>query len=208
MIDLNFFAYSATNDIGLLAFAISGAYKGINRKLDILGVIVLGFLTALGGGITRDVLAGKSPAAFLGYNDIGFTFAGIGSAVIMYLLIKKDISGNIIIKISDAAGLAAFTVTGAVVAHQSQFNIAGIVILSFITAVGGGLISDVLTNRIPMVLKEDFYATCSIIGSLWFYISVNIGINQNCAVYTTFIVVLLVRVVAILLNWHLPKLKS
>ncbi len=206
MIALNDFAYSITNDIGLMAFAISGAYKGINCDLDILGVTVLGFMTALGGGITRDILANRLPAAFLGYNDIGFTFTGILAAAITYKLTRKDISKTVIIKIFDAVGLAAFTVTGAVAAYQTKFNIAGIILLSFSTAVGGGLISDLLTNKVPMVLKEDFYATCAIIGAVWFYITINLGLNQNAVIYTTFSIVLAVRILAISMKWHLPKL--
>jgi len=202
----NSFAYSITNDIGLLAFAISGVYKGIKRNLDILGVTVLGFATALGGGITRDILANKPPAAFSGYNDIGFTFAGIVIAVISYKLTKKDISKSIMIKISDAIGLAAFTVTGALVAFQAKFNLAGIILLSFSTAVGGGLISDLFTNKTPMVLKEDFYATCAIIGALWFYASTRLALSWNIVIYTTFLVVLAVRVMAIFMKWNLPKI--
>ncbi len=203
---VNLFAYSIANIIGLLAFAISGVYKGINAKLDLLGISVLGFVTALGGGITRDILANRPPVALSGYNDIGITFIGVAAAIFFYKFTLKDLSKSSVIKISDAVGLAAFTVTGAAVAYHSQFNAAGIILLSFSTAVGGGLISDILTNRVPMVLKEGFYASCSIIGAIWFYIMINLGLGKSIVIYTTFLVVLLIRILAIYLKWHLPKI--
>ncbi len=206
MNNVSFFAYYITNAIGLLAFAISGVYKGVNVGLDLLGIAVTGFVTALGGGITRDILANRPPAALAGYNDIGITFIGITVGIFFYKLTLRDLSENLVIKISDAVGLAAFTVTGAVVAYHSHFNAAGIILLSFSTAVGGGLISDILTNRVPMVLKEGFYASCSIIGAIWFYITINIGFGMNIAIYTTFLIVLITRVLAIYFKWHLPKI--
>ena len=206
MFELGGFAYSITNDIGLIDFAIAGSYKGINRKLDILGVSILGFLTALGGGITRDVLANRTPAAFCGYNDIGFTALGILIALLIYKISSKDLSKSVILKIFDAVGLAAFAVTGGVVAFNSGFNIAGIIMLSFLTAVGGGMISDVLSNTTPLVLKEDFYATCAIIGAIWFYIAIKMGLSGNIVVYSTFCVVFVIRVLAIFFGWKLPKL--
>lgn len=203
--DIRTLSYALSNDIGLLAFAVAGSYKAIDRKLDILGVAVLGFATALGGGITRDILANRSPAAFSGYNDISFAFAGIVAAILLYKVTKKDMSQTILIKMSDAVGLAAFTVTGAVVAYNADFNIAGIILLATSTAVGGGLISDVLTNKIPMVLAKDFYATCTIIGAVWFYILTVLGVNEDVNMYTTFFVVFALRAAAIVFNWHLPK---
>lgn len=203
--DIRTLSYALSNDIGLLAFAIAGSYKAINRKLDILGVAVLGFATALGGGITRDILANRPPAAFSGYNDILFAFAGVIIAILLYKITKKDISQSIVIKMSDAVGLAAFTVTGAVIAYNADFNIAGIILLAASTAVGGGLISDVLTNKIPMVLAEDFYATCSIIGAVWFYVLTVLGVNEDVNMSTTFFVVLILRSAAVGMNWHLPK---
>ncbi len=195
------------NDIGTIAFAISGVYKGINKNLDILGISVLGFLTALGGGVTRDILANKTPAVFVGYSDLSFAFFGILAAFFIHHLLKKDISNNLIVKLFDAIGLAAFTVIGATVGIECDFNIAGVVFLGVITGVGGGLISDILTLKIPMVLSEDFYATCSIAGALWLFIAHILALNKNFALYLAFFIVLGLRVAAIYFKWHLPKFR-
>jgi len=193
------------NDIGLVAFAISGVYKGINRKLDVLGASVLGFMTALGGGVIRDVLANKTPAVFTGYSDISFAFLGVVVSFLIHFLTKKDISNSTAVKISDAIGLAAFTVIGASIAANRGFNMIGILLLGVITGVGGGLISDLLTLKVPMVLSEDFYATCSVAGTICFYLSLEIHYGINFATYSSFLVVLLLRSAALIFKWSLPK---
>ncbi len=201
-------AISLANDIGTIAFAISGVYKGINKNLDALGISVLGFMTAVGGGVVRDILANRTPMVFVGNTDITFAIIGILSAFLIYSLTKKDISNNIAVKISDAVGLAAFTVIGATVGINMDFNIAGVIVLGVITGVGGGLISDILTLKIPMVLSEDFYATCSIIGASWLYIAKTMNLNAQLNAYIAFFIVLFLRTAAILFNWQLPKAKN
>ncbi len=196
------------NNIGLVAFAISGVYKGINRKLDILGASVLGFMTALGGGVIRDVLANKTPAVFIGYSDIIFASLGIVTAFTIYFLNKQDISNSTAVKISDAIGLAAFTVIGATVAINKGFNLIGILLLGVLTGVGGGLTSDLLTLKIPMVLSEDFYASCSIAGASWMYLSILMHCGINFATYSAFFIVLLLRIAALMFHWKLPKFKK
>ncbi len=196
------------NDIGLVAFAISGVYKGINRKLDVLGASVLGFMTALGGGVTRDILANKIPAVFTGYSDILFAFIGVLSAFLIYFLSRKDISNTTAVKISDAIGLAAFTVIGSNIAISKGFNMIGVLLLGVVTGVGGGLISDLLTLKVPMVLSEDFYATCSVAGAIWLYVSLLFNFGINFATYSAFFIVLFLRIAALFFRWSLPKFKK
>jgi len=197
--------FDAFNTVGLIAFSISGVYKGIQKNLDMLGVSVLGFLTALGGGILRDILAGKTPAAFSGYSDVGFALLGIVIAIFSYRISGRDISNLKMVKFSDAVGLAAFTVTGAIVGYEKGFNVAGIVVLSALTGTGGGAISDVLTGEIPYILREDFYASCSILGAMLFYATVKLGFGMGTATLTALLFTLLLRILAIVKNISLPK---
>ena len=192
------------NAVGLIAFAIAGVFKGTNKNLDILGVSVLGFLTALGGGITRDVLANRAPSAFEGYTDVLFTLIGIIIAIIIYRAFKKDISKTMLIKLSDAIGLATFTVTGSFVGYNAGFNVVGIIVLATLTGTGGGMISDVLTGEIPMILKEDFYASCSIVGSLLFFILMHFNVSKSIAMTITLFFTLILRITAILKRISLP----
>jgi uncharacterized membrane protein YeiH len=204
---LNIPTLSLANNIGVIAFAISGVYKGINKNLDALGVSVLGFMTALGGGAVRDVLADRTPLVFVGYSDISFAVLGIVIAFSIYKATKMDISNSLIVKISDAIGLAAFTVIGAMVGIECKFNIVGVMFLGMVTGVGGGLISDILVLRIPMVLSEDFYATCSLAGAFWIFMAIKLNFGDNIAIYSSFFIVLTLRVLAIVFKWQLPKSK-
>ncbi len=197
-----FFVFNA---IGLLAFAVSGVFKGISKHLDILGISVLGFLTALGGGILRDVLANKTPAVFNGYSDVSFAFLGVILGVAMYKIFRKDISKTTIIKVSDAIGLATFTVTGAIVGYDKGFNIVGVIVLATLTGTGGGALSDVLIGEIPLILREDFYASCCIIGASVFYIMMQIPIDKKLVMTLTLFFTLALRLYAIAKRLSLPK---
>ncbi len=193
------------NLIGLIAFAVSGVFKGIEAKLDLLGVSVLGFLTALGGGIVRDLLVNRTPKALTDSSDITVTVLGIALAILTYKLLKRDLTGTKPVKVVDAIGLSAFSVNGLLTGAQAGINDFGVVLLGVITGTGGGLISDILTGRVPTVLREDFYASCSLIGGIAFLAGYE-KVQPEVLTGLTFAVILLLRLVAITQGWRLPRL--
>ncbi|WP_456420050.1 trimeric intracellular cation channel family protein [Thermovibrio sp.] len=192
------------NLLGLVAFAVSGVFKGINAKLDLLGVCVLGFLTALGGGIVRDLLVNRVPKALTGSSDITTTAFGIAFALLTYKLLRRDLSGAKPVKVVDAVGLSAFSVNGFLTGAQAGINDFGVVLLGVITGNGGGLISDLLTGKIPSVLKEDFYASCSLIGGIVFLLTYG-RLPPELSTGLTFFSILILRLVAITKSWRLPR---
>jgi len=160
-----------TDIIGIIAFSISGFIIGVRNKLDLLGIAISAFLTALGGGIIRDVLADRSVYSF--------TDVIPGSIVLAVLIIgsyfkfhKYDFKKNDLFLISDSIGLVSFSISGSIVALNAGFNIYGVVFLALITAVGGGMIRDILINKIPFILKENFYGSVSIFVSIFCIFSV------------------------------------
>lgn len=194
------------NMLGLLAFAFVGAMKAIGEELDLLGILVLGLVYALGGGIVRDVLLNRTPNAFSSAADVGVAALGVIIAAAAYKRLKKDVSDRYYIMIPDALGLAAFTVTGAVIAYQTEASLLGLVFLAVVTAVGGGAIGDLLLGRIPSVLRSDCYATCAIIGAVSFGLAARMssdltGISLACIGITFSL-----RVLAMQCRWALPKL--
>ena len=193
------------NIIGIIAFAITGALKAIEEKLDLLGITVLGILTALGGGITRDLLVNHIPTALKSISDMSFALVGVWLALIFYKIFGLDIKNRYIILIPDAIGLAAFTTTGAMIAYNAGVSVFGIVILATLTGVGGGIISDVLLGKVPSVLRDDFYASCAIIGAIIFYIGILSGLSLEISSFICSLSVLMIRIVAILYQWKLPK---
>ncbi|WP_456402811.1 trimeric intracellular cation channel family protein [Persephonella sp.] len=197
--------WTVMNIIGLLSFAVVGSFKAIREGLDLFGITVLGTMTALGGGITRDLLVNNIPNALKTTTDITFALFGVVLAIVLYQIFKGEFKNKYFILIPDAIGLAAFTTTGALIAYSSDVSFFGIIILATLTGIGGGIISDILLGKIPTVLKDDFYASCSIIGAIAFYLSIQIGINVGSSAFICSVVVLTIRIFAIIYEWKLPR---
>ena len=196
--------------IGTIAFAVSGALVGVSRKMDIFGMTVLALATAIGGGIVRDVLLGYFPPNSL--RNVVYVTVVLAVTVIVFLIYnsryRKHAMGprsRASYLLADALGLASFTVTGASAGFKLYPELPiFIVLLGTITAVGGGIIRDMLAQRIPSVLKEDVYALPSIIGGIVYYLMVTSSWD-SMAVYGAFTVVLVIRLLALKYNWSLPK---
>ena len=198
--------------IGTIAFAVSGALVGVARKMDIFGMSVLALATAIGGGIVRDVLLGYFPPNSL--RNIVYVTVVIAVTIIVFIIYSSRYRRQVMgprsrasYLFADAVGLASFTVTGASAGYTLYPDLPiFIVLLGTITAVGGGIIRDMLAQRIPSVLKEDVYALPSIIGGIVYYVMVLYGWTGQ-AVYGAFSVVLIIRLLAIKYRWSLPKVR-
>lgn len=190
--------------IGIIAFAISGFFVGVRAKLDFLGVLISVFLTAFGGGVIRDIIVDKTPYVFT------HSMPGIIVVSLMVTLIflkfhkKQSIENRPLFIVSDSIGLVSFSITGALIALESEVNLTGVLILSFITAVGGGITRDVIINEIPFVFKTGFYGTVSLlIGVLMFLFDAFELVN----IYSMSLVFLLgvfIRIVAYYKKWSIP----
>ncbi|BAI61014.1 conserved hypothetical protein [Methanocella paludicola SANAE] len=197
--------------IGTIAFAISGAFKAIRHEFDVLGLLVLGFATALGGGLIRDVMLHRTPTAFIDNGPAAYALAGCVIVLVSHWLSKKvwglaDPESRTFL-VLDAVGLAAFTVIGASAGAEAGLNVFGIIMLAALTGVGGGMIRDLLAGETPLVLKSDFYATATIIGAVVFFILSYLSIDPVTNSAVTFAVTLLLRLSAIQFKWQLPRPK-
>ncbi|RJT06751.1 trimeric intracellular cation channel family protein [Halococcus sp. IIIV-5B] len=199
-------AFGAMNAVGLLAFAAAGALKGVDADLDLFGVTVLGTLTALGGGIVRDVLVGRIPVALRTTTDVGLAFAGVVIAVVLAWLLGGRVRGHPVVALSDAIGLAAFAATGALVGIDADLSAFGVVVLAALTGVGGGSLADVLLGRVPAVLHEDFYATPAVVGGAAFWIATRFDVATGSATLGCAVVVFALRVLALRGDWRLPTI--
>jgi len=200
-------AFAVMNAIGLVAFAIVGSLKASDARLDLLGVAALGFLTALGGGITRDVLVGRTPAALTGSGDVTWAFVGVLLALVLARVAEeRSLLDSPVLLVPDAVGLAAFAATGALVGVEYGVSAFGVVVLATLTGVGGGTISDVLLDRIPFVLTEDFYASCALIGGIAFLGVLEAGFARRTAAVACAAIVFGLRIAAVRRAWRLPTL--
>lgn len=192
--------------IGVMSFALSGFLIAVHHKLDMLGVFIASFLTALGGGMTRDVLANKTPFIFTDILPIILVIATVFTSLLFKLHKIDDLEGKTTFIISDAIGLVSFAITGSLVAIENEFNFLGVLILAFITAVGGGTIRDILLNRVPSILISEFYATVAIIVGLITYTLDLFDLRSIFSLIIVFIFGVSLRLLAFYKNWHLPKL--
>lgn len=199
--------------IGTIAFAVSGALVGIARRMDIFGILVLALTTAIGGGIIRDILVGRIPPNSLTSGlYVAITVLVTLAVFLVYRTqYRKQMTGRwsrAIYLLADDLGLASFTVTGTSVGCSYFPNMAVLaVILGVLTAVGGGMIRDILAKRIPSVLKEEVYALPAIIGGIVYYVMYTYHM-EALAAYIAFTLVFIIRLLAIIFKWELPKVQN
>ena len=201
--------------IGTVAFAISGAMVAISKKVDIFGVLVLGSVTAIGGGMVRDIIIGCVPPRM--FSDYRYILAALIASLVVFIvafIFRKSYSRRARIvdninNIFDAIGLGIFTVTGAKVAIESGFTKNGILVvcLGVLTGVGGGLIRDMMLSEIPFILKKRIYAVASILGGTTYHLLVTYGVHFRIATVIAVAVVFVVRILATVMKLDLPRVK-
>ncbi len=192
---------------GTMAFAVTGAFKAIEHKADIVGIIILATITGVAGGTIRDVVLGRFPPnSIIDPAYIGITVATGIVIFFLYSHLKKH--WNVFLKF-DAIGLGAFTVIGATFAY-TLFGLDFWVIISagILTAIGGGILRDVFVNQIPIVFVKELYASASFGGVLIFYFTLYFGLDLYVATILGFTMTTGLRLVAMKYNWNLPKVKG
>lgn len=201
--------------IGTVAFAIAGAMVAIRKKVDIFGVLVLSCVTALGGGIIRDILIGTLPPRM--FSDYRYVLAALIAALIVFIvafIFREAYQKSITVvdnvnNIFDALGLGIFTVTGARVAMESGFTRNGILVvcLAVITGVGGGVLRDIMLGTIPFVLKKRIYAIASILGGTAYHLMALRSVDLRIATIASVGIVFVVRILATVFKLDLPKVR-
>ena len=192
---------------GTLLFAIEGAEAAITGNLDLLGLMVLAFSTALAGGIFRDVLIGAIPPNSLRdwrYSAMAFT----GAAIVFFLYrFVQGIPGEVLI-ILDAAALSLFAVAGTEKALLYDMHPFVAVLLGTITGVGGGTVRDILLARVPNVLHADIYATAALAGAAVMILSRKLKLSHGWAAGLGGTTCFVLRVVSVWRHWNLPKVMA
>lgn len=199
--------------IGTVAFACSGAMVAIQKHLDLLGVIVLGVITAVGGGMIRDIIIGNNPPALF-VNPV-YVLAAFISVMVLFLFVKfrrlsmevlTSVTYDRIMSFLDAVGLGAFTVVGidtAIAAGFDDYHFL-MIFLGVITGVGGGILRDMMASEIPSVLVRHIYACASLAGALCYVYLIDHS-SRNLALIVSALLVVVIRVLARHYKWNLPK---
>ena len=189
---------------GTFAFALNGALTAVRAaNLDIIGVVTLGMITALGGGIVRDIIIDDLPPAT--FTDWRYLAVAAGGSPLAFLLGRRLERLSVPITVLDAVGLSVFAVTGAGKAVVLGLGPAQAVILGAVTGVGGGTLRDVLTQRIPIVLRSELYAIPALAGATVTVISIRLGVYGVPAAVGAAAVCFLIRMLGVRFDLNAPR---
>ena len=189
--------------LGTFVFALSGALMGANKKMDLLGMLVLATVTAIGGGTLRSLLIGDLPVPFL--RDYSYLVVCILATIAVFCFKTSLSKFNKAILLFDALGLGIFVSIGISVALDKGLSYWASLIMGIITGSFGGVIRDILCAEIPLIFHKEIYATACLIGGILFLILHKLGLNYEFTVLASATCVFIVRLIAIRLNLSLPK---
>ncbi|MBP3697682.1 MAG: trimeric intracellular cation channel family protein [Clostridia bacterium] len=202
---------------GTIAFAITGVITAVEKKLDILGAIVLGTVTAVGGGILRDIMLGYLPP--MAFRNPVYALTAIATSVVVFViafLVGKKIVKHFevysqVINFFDSLGLAVFVVTGVNTAAACGFgeNAFLSIFVAVLTGVGGGVMRDILAGRVPKILRRRVYALAAILGAIIYYYLLEFNVfPQTVSMLIGAGSVLIIRILATIFHWNLPTIKN
>jgi uncharacterized membrane protein YeiH len=198
LLELNLELFSI---IGTIAFAVSGAVVAMEEEYDILGVFVLGLVTAFGGGVIRNLLIGV-PVTTLWEQGMFLKTALIATALIFFLPVSWINRWKTWESLFDAIGLSAFSIQGALYAVNMNHPLSAVIVASVMTGIGGGIIRDVLAGRKPLVLRDEIYAVWAMVAGL----TIGLGWFQGpVPLFMLFAIVVILRMLSVHFKWRLPR---
>lgn len=188
--------------IAITAEAMSGALMAGRRNMDIFGVAVIAFVTALGGGTVRDLLLGHFPIAWTQHPN--YVYLTISAGLFTILIAKHMNHLRRFFLVLDALGLIAFTIIGCNVAMQLDYHPTVIIMAGMITGICGGVLRDLLCNRTPVVFCKEVYAGISLLVAMLYLGLETLGIDHNTNLIAAFCIGVSLRLCAIYWEWSLP----
>lgn len=192
--------------IGTAAFAASGAWAGIRRKMDLLGVIVLGLVTATGGGTLRDILLGDFPSFAL--KDETYLYISIIVSIAVFVGHCHFERFNLPLLYFDAIGLGTFVVIGTGKALAMHAGPLTAILMGVATATAGGVARDVLSGEVPLILQREVYASACVVGAAVLVLLQGTAVPPTVAVIVAALVTIVIRLLAIWRNWELPRVRD
>jgi uncharacterized membrane protein YeiH len=187
--------------IGTLVFAVSGILTAIDSDFDVVGSSIIGMVTAVGGGTLRDVLIGQAPVGWM--TDLNYLWTVIAALIISYLFKKKILKLRKSMFFFDTIGIGLFTILGLqkTLLVGLEFPIA--VLMGIVSAVFGGIIRDVLTNKVPLIFRKEIYASACLAGALVFLGLSEISTYTTINMYAAMLTVVVIRYLSVKNNWSL-----
>lgn len=190
--------------VGTIAFAMSGALTAIHKKLDLFGIFMIAFATAVGGGTLRDVMIGKTPVGWM--LDLNYVYVIIIGYILAIIFRKKFDRLRTSLFLFDTIGLGVFTLIGIQKGLSIGLHPVICIALGTITACFGGVIRDILCSEIPVIFREEIYATICIVGGIVFFMIRKLNLDAEILDLITSLFIISVRLMAVKFKWHLPAL--
>ena len=187
---------------GTVAFAISGAFSAMQKRLDIFGVLIIGFVTAIGGGTIRDVLIGDTPVAWM--RDYKLPLIILATVFVTILFGKYIRKFKITLFLFDGLGLGLFTIIGLQKGIVVGLNPGICIALGTITGCFGGVLRDILLNHIPLLFHGEIYATACIVGGILYFLLINF-LDADIAKVIAIAVIFVIRIIVVKYNLRLPN---
>ncbi|WP_299439981.1 trimeric intracellular cation channel family protein [uncultured Aquimarina sp.] len=188
--------------LGTIAFAISGALSAMNRRLDLFGIFIIAFVTAIGGGTLRDVLIGATPVSWM-HNTLNMYLIGGVAGLSIIFRNKLDYLKKSVF-LFDTIGLGIFTIIGVEAGIQTKLDPIFCIALGAMTGCFGGVIRDILCNEIPVIFRKEIYATASIAGGICFMILYSLKAPINIIYITTTLLIIVIRLLVVKFQISLP----
>ena len=188
--------------IGVAVFAVSGALAAGRKSLDLLGVLVVAIVTAIGGGTVRDLLLDRHPIFWIADPTYLVVITIAAALTVVYVRLRAPPGNSLLI--ADALGLALFTITGARIAEAAGHPALIVVLMGTITGAAGGVLRDVLTAEVPLILRRDIYATAAVAGASLYLVAQALGVPGPVAGIIGMATVAVLRVLAIVFGLRLP----
>ncbi|KHJ37868.1 putative membrane protein [Pedobacter glucosidilyticus] len=188
---------------GTISFAISGAFAAMQKRLDAFGVLIVAFVTAVGGGTLRDLIVGDTPVFWL--KGANYSLLIILTALFSMFFWKKLKSLKITLFLFDSLGLGFFTIVGLQKGLSFDLSPGICIALGTITGCFGGITRDILLNNIPLIFRKEIYATACIVGGLCFFLLSYLGMNIALVEIISVIVVFVIRIISVKYNFTLPR---
>lgn len=187
--------------LGVFVFALSGALVGVQRRLDVFGVLVLGVVAALGGGVARDLLIGVPPAAL---RDDRYLLAAVVGGIVVFFGSRhvERLAGAV--RLFDAAGLGLFVAAGTSKALDAGLGAVPAVAVGCLTGIGGGVVRDVLVADVPLVLRREVYAVPALLGAAVVCLADGTGAPDGPSTAVAALLVFGLRMLAVARDWHAP----
>lgn len=189
--------------LGTVSFAVSGAFLAMEKKLDPFGVLVLAFVTALGGGTLRDIMIGNLPVSWL--TNSTATIVIFFSAIVTMFFGRYLKHLTTALFLFDALGLGLFTVVGIKLGIEKNFSMGVCITLGTITACFGGVVRDVLLNNIPLLFRKEIYAMACIAGGLIYFLLRQMNIDADLVTILCILLIFIIRVIAVRYKISLPQ---